>query len=232
VKLNTLNDIEKIIKIRDAYIEEIYPNMWLMNNHKWAYFCWEQYKLTHNSNFRFNLIHLDFHWDGINDFQDEERLSKLKMIDSLNKLHELVNQGEFIKDASFIAPGIIRGILKEIHFYCFQDDTEPGIDESLLEEHNCVQYIHNDIDDLITHTFEGDIFFDLDLDLFNKNDYWNQGDIWEENEIIELIDKCSEIISKSSLVTIANSPGYSGTKDDLEYLKNLVIPQIIKYFNE
>ena len=230
--MNKIEDIDKEIKIRDAYIEEIHPNIWLMNNHKWAFYCWENYRLTHKSNSQYNLIHLDFHWDGINDFQDEARSSTLKNIDSLNEIHELVNQGDFIKDASFIAPGIIRGILNEVHFYCLQDDTEIGIDESLLDQYTCTQYIHNDVDDLINQKFKDEIFFDIDLDLFNKEEYWMKGDLWEEDEIIKLIDKCSKIISNSSLVTIAKSPGYSGTKDDMIFLKELVVPKIVNYFSE
>ncbi|MCH8288892.1 MAG: hypothetical protein IID12_07270 [Candidatus Marinimicrobia bacterium] len=202
-----------------------------MNNHKWAYYCWENFKLTNNSNSRYRLVHLDFHWDGINDFQKESRLEQLTNIESIEDIKELVDQGQLIKHDSFIAPGIIRKIISEIHFYCLQDDTEEGIDDSLLNEYYCTQYKHNDIDALISHNFTEDIFFNLDLDLFNKEEYWMKGDLWEENDIVEFINKCSGIIATSSLVTIAKSPGYSGTKEDTNHLTDLVIPQIIKYFN-
>ena len=230
--MNKIEDINKEIKIRDAYIEEIHPNIWLMNNHKWAYYVWEKYKSIHESNSRFSLIHLDKHWDGINDFQDDSRLLMLKSIDSINGIEEIVDQGDLIKDASFIAPGIIRNLLSEIHFYCLQDDTEEGIDDSLLNDFNCTQFKYNDIDSLINYKYEEDILFDLDLDLFNKDDYWMKGDLWKENEIADFVNKCSGIIANSSLVTIAISPGYSGTKDDMIFLKELVVPKIVTYFSE
>ena len=59
-----------------------------------------------------------------------------------------------------------------------------------------------------------------------------KGDLWKENEIAEFVNKCSGIIANSSLVTIAISPGYSGTKDDMIFLKELVVPKIVNYFSE
>ena len=230
--MNSLEKIEQEMKIRDAYIEEIQPNIWLMNNHKWAYYVWEKYKLNHDSNSRYSLIHLDFHWDGVNDFRDKSRLLKLTIIDSIEEIQKLVSEGKFVKHYSFIAPVIIRKLLSEIHFYCLQDDTEEGIDDSLLTEYNCVQFKHIDIDELLNSKFKGEIFFDLDLDLFNKKEQWMEGDLWEEGKIMGFIEKCSKIISNSSLVTIAKSPGYSGTKDDMIFLKELVVPKSVNYFSE
>jgi len=52
----------------DSYYEEIYPNIWLMDDHRWAYFIWEQCLNRNRIKKPYALLHLDYHWDGVNDF--------------------------------------------------------------------------------------------------------------------------------------------------------------------
>jgi len=70
-----MNSIDKIIFANnEEYFEEIYPNIWIMNNHKWSLYCWEQYR--EKNDIPSTLVHLDYHWDAINDYSENESLIK------------------------------------------------------------------------------------------------------------------------------------------------------------
>lgn len=49
----------------NKFIEELYSNVYLMDNHKWALYCWEFYR--QKKQLPSTLVHLDYHWDAIND---------------------------------------------------------------------------------------------------------------------------------------------------------------------
>ncbi len=203
-----------------------------MDDHKWAYYVWEKYRCKSVHNPPFTLVHLDRHWDGVDDFTNNpSEKEKLIKIDTLKPIYQLLASGSnLIRKDSFIAPAIMRDLVNEIHFYCTQTDTEIGIDEPLLREFEARQFIHVDIKSLIERVSGQRIFFDIDLDLFNKSDMFLEGDLWEENEIVDFIDQCSPILKNSSTITISMSFGYSGTQQDMYYLTKLVVPRLLHYF--
>ncbi|NQT09967.1 MAG: UPF0489 family protein [Desulfobacteraceae bacterium] len=155
-------------KTNDRYFEEISPNIWLMDDHKWAYYIWEKIFSQNAHKAPFALFHLDYHWDGVNDFRESTHIKELVNIKEIGKIHNLVLE-DYIRKDSFIASAIIRGLVDEVHFYCKQKDTEPGLDESLLAEYKASQFLHHDIDSLISYSTQKPIIFDIDLDLFNKS---------------------------------------------------------------
>jgi hypothetical protein len=105
----------------DSYFEEISPNIWLMDDHRWAYYIWELYTHRNPGKQPCTLIHIDYHWDDTNDFQDNSSIEILKQA-NINRLYKLVKQNEYpITYDSFLAPAVIRGLFDKIHFYCFQD---------------------------------------------------------------------------------------------------------------
>lgn len=220
------------IKRGGKYFEELCPNVWLMDNHKWAFYIWEDYRFRHSGKIPSILVHIDKHWDGVNDFQKPETLARLININSTQGLMDLIEHKSLVRYDSFIAPAIIRGFVKEVHFYCLQDDTDIGLDDDLLHRYGARQFIHKNLDSLIQHVEDRPILLDLDLDIFNKSDQWNEGDIWPEGEIVSFVDKCTELVLNSSLCTIAMSFDYSGANKDTIYLTKLVVPSIIKYFQK
>lgn len=222
--LNSLNEDEN-------YFEEVSPNIWLMDDHKWSYYIWELVLRKRKSvKVPLSLYHLDYHWDGINDFNKED-IIRLKEEGNLEYIYEITRKNNLIRKDSFIAPTIISGIVDKVHFYCFQCDEEAGLDEQFLKEWNAEQHIHKTDESLVTAKKNYDsIIFNLDLDLFNKsNDMMYEGEIWSETEIKQLVDKCSNLIKSSAVITIAMSFGYSGTKENTKDLVKLVIPRIIKH---
>jgi hypothetical protein len=134
-----------------------------------------------------------------------------------------------VRKDSFIAPAIIRGLIEEVHFLCFQRDTTPGIDSELLERYGAKQFLHPDLSSLLKHAPQGSLL-DIDLDIFNRSGYWAKGDLWTDIEILQFLDGCIPLLKSSPLVTIAMSFNYSGSEDDTQYLSRLVVPTILDVF--
>jgi hypothetical protein len=213
--------------LNGEYFEEIYPNLWLMDDHRWSYYIWERFFHRNPGRLPLALIHADQHWDGINDFLKPSDEATLRSIRTIEEIFALVSGASLVRKDSFIAPAIIRGIINEVHFYCSQTDTEPGLDKPLLKKHNSKQFIHRKLNSIIERLPKGSLF-DLDLDLFNRSEMWEEGNLWENKEIVHFLDTCSGIIRSSCLVTIAMSFGDSGSREDTKYLTELVVPRVIE----
>lgn len=215
----------------DFYFEEIHPNVWLMDDHRWAYYIWERCLPRDGSKMPRALVHLDYHWDGINDFLSATDQDILRGISELDEIYRMVSEEIRVRKDSFIAPAIIRGLINEVHFLCFQRDTTPGIDSELLDRYGSRQFLHPDINSLSKHAPQGSLF-NIDLDIFNRSGYWAEGDLWTDIEISQFLASCIQLIKSSSLATIAMSFNYSGSKDDTKYLSKLVVPMIVDIFRQ
>lgn len=208
-------------------LEKISRNIFIMDNHKWAYYIWWKYRnIIPNI-----LLHLDYHWDGIDSFQYNKGMLKIFQKFDNSKMYSFIKKDKYIREDSFITPALITNIFKEVHFLCFQNDTDIGIDESLLDNYNAKQFLYNSSDEVVNSLSNQSIVFDLDLDIFNKSDYHDTGDLWKENEIIDFLGRFIKIIKRAPIITIAYSYSYSGSKKDTNYLANLVIPIILKCTN-
>ena len=220
-------DWRKHIRRDTSFATEIYPAFWVMDDHRWAYFAWEKSAHDLKKNKRFSLIHADYHYDGCNDFENDEEISSLRAMRELNAVEALVRTDTKIRKDSFIAPAVIRELLSSVHFYCLQDDTEPGIDSTLLARFNCAQYMHTSTEQLVGADVSSPMIFDLCLDLFNDSDQWEEGELWEDRDIIEFLELTAPYIERASIVTVSFSYGYSGSKDDTEHLAAIVLPRML-----
>jgi len=106
------------------YFEPLPTNVWLMDDHKWALFIWEQHRQLVGGG-RYSLMHVDYHWDSIDDFRDDEDAQAELEAANLDGLRSMTDVGKWITYDSFIAPAIRRGLFSKAHFYCLQDDSEP-----------------------------------------------------------------------------------------------------------
>jgi len=203
----------------EEYFEEIYPNIWIMHNHKWSLYCWELYR--ERNNIPSTLVHLDYHWDAINDYSENE--STIKDMNLITMKDVLIEEIDIRKD-SFIAPAIIRGYINRVDFHCFQT-TDIGLTDSILDNYKPIQNIHEKIEDLIQSVGNKEIILDLDLDIFNKSG--KLGELWSGEEVKNYIHKITPLIKQAKIITIAMSYGFSGNNEDIEYLTKLVTPMII-----
>jgi hypothetical protein len=106
------------------YFEPLPAGVWLMDDHKWALFIWEQHRQQVGGG-RYSLMHADYHWDSTDDFlTDDEAQAELADADA-DGLRAMTAASERITYDSFIAPAVRRGLFSEVHFYCLQADSEP-----------------------------------------------------------------------------------------------------------
>jgi len=226
-----LDCISRQIEESDQYYEQIAQNVWLMSNHKWAWYAWECSCKKRPA----KLIHLDYHWDDLNDFQNTEDVEYLRAITSLSDIVLLTRDDRkmLVRQDSFIAPAIIRRLINEIHFFCVQQSSHPGFDSGFLAEHDSSQYIHSDINDLLGSVHTGPLILDIDLDLFNRtSSYFN------ENELTKFLSRIRKMAELAEVITIAKSDQYSwkikdGVEDDwdkskADYVSSVVVPKILQ----
>lgn len=217
-----------VLEASDQMLVGIGCDIWLMDDHRWAFYAWMQHS-DRTQVPSFSLVHADYHWDGVNDFHDDEvRLAELRAAD-LPQLYEMVLHKRGVQFDSFIAPAVLRGIVRDVHFFCRQYDEEIGLDPDLLDGTGTRQYIHETVDSLASAEYARPLIFDLCLDLFNDSDMLGEGELWADAEIEGWLMQVQPLIQRATLVTVSLSFDYSGTEDDTRHLASLVIPRLIEW---
>jgi len=214
------------LKRDDHFCIDLGGSVWLMDNHKWALYVWESFRQQAGGG-RFTLAHADYHWDGGYDFHcDPEQEQKLLTAD-LERLRAFIEEEEWIRYDSFIAPAVARGMFDALHFYCLQGDKwDVGIDEDLRKPVGTDQVIHGTPESLASLEAASPLIFDLCLDLFNRSDQFQEGDLWPDEEVLGFLNTVRPLIMRASLVTISLSFDCSGTAEDTRHLASLVLPKI------
>ena len=217
-----MSDIDKIVfGNNEEYFDEIYPNIWIMHNHKWSLYCWEKYR--ESNKIPSTLVHLDYHWDACNDYSENEPTIRDMNLENIKD--ELIEDANIRKD-SFIAPAIIRDYINRVDFHCYQKDNAIGFDTDFLKRYNAVENVCENIEDLVKNIGEQEIILDIDLDIFNSLGS-KMGDLWSKEKIESYIHTITPLIKQAKIITIAMSYGFSGSDEDIKYLTKLVVPMII-----
>lgn len=216
--------IDYIVK-GDEFHEEIVPNVWIMDNHKWAFWAWFNFFTQFTTETPIDLYHFDYHWDAVNDFNCIKSLSDISQ-NKRSEMYRLVIEDYIPKDG-FIAPAIIKGFFNEIHFYCKQCDTQIGFSTNFLKTYSSNQYVYRCIEDLVATKPKKTYAFDLDIDLFNDSGMYLEADLWPKSKQDEFFSTCESLIRNASIITIAMSFGYSGTKEDTISLAEYVLNEIL-----
>ena len=219
------------LKENAAYVERLCDRVWLMDDHRWAYWVWEMHRAQTGSQDRYDLLHFDYHFDAINDFHDNPAMVEALKAADIQEVTEWVANSEdpYIRYDSFIAPAIIRGLLNDVHFFCRQTDTDPGIYGDFPGEYGCRQLFYDSINAASEAEVRRPFIFDLCLDLFNLDQTtWYQGELWPLEQVHEALDAWRTLIAGDDILTISLSFGYSGTADHTRTLAEMVIPRIIQ----
>lgn len=218
---------QEIFKNDDGYFEHLESDIWLMDNHKWALYIWEQYR---KENKKYMLVHVDHHWDAIYDFEEQPEEEELLRA-SAEEIKQLISNNNFIQYDSFIAPAIARGLINNIHFLCFQDDTDQGLWQPFLDRFKCKQTIHSTSKTLPAIAEGAPFIFDFCIDVFNRSGYMYKSELWDECEINDLLIDCKTLVQHAELVTISMSYGCSGTEEDTRKLTELVVSHFMEWRN-
>jgi hypothetical protein len=217
----------KSLKRDDEYLADLGGNVWLMDNHKWALYVWERFRLQVGGGKKFTLAHADYHWDGGYDVHALPTAEQELLCADLDQLRALIAEEKWVKYDSFIAPAVAREMFDAVHFYCKQNNGwDVGIAEDIRKASATEQIIHESPESFASLNHLPLLFFDLCLDLFNKSDVFENGDLWSDDEIFSFLDTIRPLITKASIVTISLSFEYSGTAEDTQYLASLVLPRI------
>ena len=229
-------DFERRLKEEDLYYEEISPSIWLMNDHRWALLGWDKSCKRRPA----ILVHLDWHWDGINDFGDnQDYYDRLLDANTHEELRHLIAEDGLVRRESFISPAIIKGITDEVHFFCLQKNTQRGLDARLLQKHRANEFRHDSIQGLV-HALDNTnkpLIVDLDLDLFNRDTpfYADGAKLW--GSITAFLGLLHHLFERAEVVTIAKSPGFWWIRNQepldwdrelSEELARIVVPHIIE----
>lgn len=196
----------------DEYLSDLGSDVWLMDDHRWAFLVWTRFGFERGIG-RFSLVHADHHWDGVNDFHEAEEARDRLLAADLTEIEAMVRNEERIQYDSFIAPAVTRKLVTEVHFFCKQTDTDPGLGERLLTEAGAREYVHDNAGQL-AQVFDGPVIFDLCLDLFNRSNNWATGDLWSDDDVRDFLQSARSAIERAALVTISLSFNYSGTEAD------------------
>ena len=210
-------------------IVEVSESFWLMETHKWAYYAWQASARRRDAGMRYSLVHADYHFDGCNDFHEREDIAWLRSQPSLEDIELLIRQDSLIRFDSFIAPAIISRFLKEAHFFCLQDDVEPGLHNASLKGCGCRQHFYHSAAELRCATIAPPIIFDLDLDLFNRSEFEEEADLWRDEEILDCLSMLRPVIDAATIVTVALSTKCCGEPSDASHLAALVLPKLCEF---
>ncbi len=220
------------MKADPLYLESIGRNIWLMDDHRWAYYVWERnYSGTPKTERA--LVHIDYHQDSIYDYYDSPEQETRLLDADINQIHDLVKEDKWIRYDSFLPPALIRGLVNEVHYYCLQyNDTEIGISEGILCRTNSKQYVHRNIADLANADIKKPVILDFCIDVFNKSVQYYESDIWSKKEIGRLLGICKPLVKSAELVTVSLSFGYSGNEEDTRHLGKYVIERFLAWREE
>ena len=222
-------DIEAALHPDDNFYVEVTPNVWLMDDHRWAYLIWELHRDDFTS-VPAAIVHVDYHWDAGDDFfhypDKEAEFINLPVAG----IEDLVRENKWIRFDSFICPALIRRIADEVHFLCFQENGEEGIYIESLKKNSACQYIYRSVDDLAKVKIEKPLIFDFCIDVFNRSDdKWFQGEIWSSAEVYNFLSALKPLIKSAQLITVSMSYGYSGTEEDTAFLTRKVMGLISEW---
>jgi hypothetical protein len=117
------------LKSDESYVRRLHPRLWLMDSHNWALFAWESSLRPLPGHERISLAHLDYHFDACNDFASAPDVERLLRAPGVAACAGLTEGRSLIKCDSFIVPAILRGLARDLHFFCREMDPDPGVYE-------------------------------------------------------------------------------------------------------
>jgi len=213
--------------------EEVAPDVWLVQDHKWAFWVWEKTRSQDPAAFPLPLVHLDYHWDSVNDWHEPEHEREILELGSLSDVERMILPDHLgrssIQRDNFIAPALIRKLIDEVHFLCLQRDTDQGFWPPDIARLGFAQYIYDDLRGLLSSLKDRELLFDLDIDLFNTSGMWAEDEYWPVSDIIAFLEECGASITRARVVTVAISLGFSGSAKGARRLTELVMREVLRY---
>ncbi len=226
----SLSKIDAIWPSPEFY-EEIEQDFWLMDDHRWALWAWEQGRRRYPDRFPACLVHIDAHSDAGNFWLSREELERLRGL-SEQEVRTILD-GPGLKHLSsvccdsFIAPGCARNLIKHVDFLCHE--SERGFDVEDLGLLGVTQSMLRDASELPRIEGGSRMLFDLDIDTFNDIETPCDTNYWDKDQMEALLDKCEPLVRNAVVVTVAISFNCSGEIDDARELTKHVVGRLLNF---
>ena len=222
--------IEKLNNLEsdDSYFEEISTNVWITDNHKWAFYVWEKY-LADNGLQKIGLVHIDYHYDSVDDISDTGLEDEVKdwTLEEIKIQTESGNSGPIRWD-SFIAPFIYRGRVLWIKWLCFDEEDEPGFLIAPEAMPKVVENFYDSSGQLSQHTFGDPYILDICLDYFSTEGDGIENRPRENTFVDSVLADCEVVIANAALITVSLSFASFNTAEDVKVLAKRIIPRILQ----
>ena len=210
---------------------EIEQDFWLMDDHRWALWAWEQGRRRYPDRFPARLVHIDAHSDAGNFWLSREELECLRGLSERDVRAILDGPGlkhlSSVCCDSFIAPGCARNLIKHVDFLCHE--SERGFDEDDLELLGVTQSMLSNALELRRIEEGSRVLFDLDVDTFNDIDTPCETNYWSRDKIEALLDECEPLVRTATVVTVAISFNCSGEIGDARELTKHVVGRLLDF---
>ena len=202
-------------------------DVWLMDDHRWAFYVWAQHALAYPDHVPWALVHIDAHADAVDGFlPDPAAWAELQDETDLDRIYARVAQDTDITLAAFIAPAVRRGWVREVHFWgCPADDD--FLDAPLLAASGATQQCHASVADIVSAVAGKRLLLDVDVDVFNRAERRGESRLWPHDEIVACVESWTPLVRQAEVVTIARSFGFSGTPTDTVLLTELVVSRVL-----
>ena len=192
-KKSSRNNLNFIFEHEDIY---------LMDNHLAALWCWEQHKKKHDLTNMNSILHIDYHndWDTIQSNKE-----------SLNAVKKIKNQtiNKFLTESSQCQPRYNWGNYMK---YYFLIDSNIHIDFFTMES-KISEFKHKRLCEFFDSDYTGseDIILNIDIDVFFTKIENTYIKVFEDNYIIEFAKIVKDMKNIPNIcITIALSPECCG----------------------
>ncbi|MEK5149058.1 UPF0489 family protein [Psychrobacillus sp. FSL K6-4615] len=204
-------------------------NIYLMDNHKWAFYIWELAREKSIINPNATLIHVDAHLDDCPFvLQDNPEYLEINELSTLKEFTE-----NHITYDTFIWPAFGRATIDNIiyvsDFYNepFEEwatDFVKGRTYKGLRVRSMSQF-KNSVEDGQVEPYVNDnsLILNLDLDFFNEeNFYGGKPKLMSDNEVFNSLTYLKEVY-KWELITVALSPECCGGEEASNHLLDIFV---------
>ncbi|WP_121615793.1 UPF0489 family protein [Virgibacillus halodenitrificans] len=204
-------------------------NIYLMDNHKWAFYIWELARKKSVISPNATLIHVDAHLDDCPFvLQDNPEYLEIKELSSLKRFTE-----NHVTYDTFIWPAFGRGTINNIIYVSdypnepFQDWATNYVEGRTYEglRLRSMPHFQKAAESGLVEPYVNDnsLILNLDLDFFNEEDFYGENPkLKTDNEVFSSLTYLKNVYNWD-LITVALSPECCGGEEAAKHLLDIFV---------
>lgn len=210
-----LIDESLFIDEKKVFVHDKKRNIFVMNDHGLAFYCWQKFFKKENSN-KITVAHIDMHQDA--SFVSEEKIENGKTnYDDIRNNPDLgYIMNKYLSEANFIDTFSIRTDYNvKIILLVHENEKEGGFNKE-KEKFEVETFSHKDENEFFNYLKKEKVdILDIDLDYFlDINEARNVFTPWSEERINNFFLNLFNAIKYPKIITVATSPRCMGEKND------------------